>query len=259
MSKLVTIGADPEVLLQSAFGQYVSAVGKLPGTKTNPHPVILGSVQVDNVCAEFNVSPSETAKDFDNVVDIVYDQMIHMLRRKEAYPSKVSLASFVDTEITEECRISGCDPDWNVYTRQMNEPPDYASTNFRSAGGHIHLGIPDLNPKQLMQIVKACDLLITLPMLMCEEAGRRTLYGRAGSFRPKPYGVEYRTPSNHWIFSSLTRRWVMEQAQIAVADGHRFEIPDDLPHVIDTHDITKAAAYLSAFNINKYPLYIVHH
>ena len=43
------------------------------------------------------------------------------------------------------------------------------------------------------------DLYIMLPALRHDSSNeRRELYGQAGRFRPKPYGIEYRTPSNFW-------------------------------------------------------------
>ena len=42
------------------------------------------------------------------------------------------------------------------------------------------------------------------------------MYGKAGAFRPKTYGVEYRTLSNAWLFSKKLQSFVYRGVQRAV-------------------------------------------
>ena len=62
---------------------------------------------------------------------------------------------------------------------------------------------------------------------------RRELYGKAGAFRPKPYGVEYRTPSNIWIRSRDMRRCIFDLVQIAITKQTEGVNPDNLLVNID--------------------------
>jgi hypothetical protein len=48
------------------------------------------------------------------------------------------------------------------------------------------------------------------------DVTRRKLYGKAGAFRPKPYGVEYRPLSNFWIVSKDLRKQVWNRMQTAI-------------------------------------------
>jgi hypothetical protein len=61
-----------------------------------------------------------------------------------------------------------------------------------------------------------------------DDKDRRSLYGKPGAFRVKPYGVEYRTASNAWITSEDRIRYIWDQTARAlkfVEDGG--EITED--------------------------------
>ncbi len=60
------------------------------------------------------------------------------------------------------------------------------------------------------------DLFIGAQLVKYDkDTARRELYGKAGAFREKDYGVEYRTPSNYWITSQDMMRWVYGQCELA--------------------------------------------
>jgi hypothetical protein len=111
----------------------------------------------------------------------------------------------------------GCDPDFNGYTMVENPRPD-ANTNRRGAAGHLHLGwgndIPIDHPEHFENCAKMARLLDrTVGMasiIINGDSTRREHYGAAGSFRPKPYGVEYRVPDNSWIKSKHERAFIFQ-------------------------------------------------
>jgi len=256
--KQLMFGCDPEIILcHATTGLPVSAIGKLPGTKDRPHMVKRGdgAVQVDNVLAEFNTRPANSSKMFNAVVHSVYEQMMELIQTQHhVNASRKSVDSFDETELQDKkARIVGCDPDWNAYTLQLNDPPNYNNHGLRSAGGHVHFGL-DIDRNEVPYFVKLCDLIITVPMLIAEDNRRREFYGKAGSFRLKPYGVEYRTPSNHWVFDSETRVWMAERmTQVAKTFRESREIPDGLDTIINQHDLIKAEELLTAFSLERYP------
>jgi hypothetical protein len=106
--------------------------------------------------------------------------------------------------LPESCLMAGCDPDYNVYTRSENVPPDLTGTNLRSAGGHVVMEVPrDTNVETF---IKTCDRTLGLMSLEWDkDTIRRQLYGRAGCFRGKRLEnsllLEYRTLSNAWTAS----------------------------------------------------------
>lgn len=89
--------------------------------------------------------------------------------------------------------------------------------------GHIHCGFDNIEipfkgsvhrykvDKQRAEIVKAADLFIGIPGLIMEpDNKRRELYGKAGAFRPKRYGVELRGPSNFWLANNKLKKWAFD-------------------------------------------------
>ena len=211
------LGADPEVFVTKK-GQAISAHGLIEGTKRSPQRTSLGGAQVDGTALEFNIDPVE-ASNFEkfnlNVVRTLKD--LKELA-KDVNFSKVSVQDF-DPEylksLPEEALELGCDPDFNAYTGQKNPTPD-GTRSFRTGAGHVHIGwgadIPVSNEEHVeicRGFIKMLDATVGAFMTYIDrEPRRRELYGKAGAFRPKPYGAEYRTPSNAWIWNR-SRRTVM--------------------------------------------------
>ncbi len=69
------------------------------------------------------------------------------------------------------------------------------------------------------QLVKQLDYFLGIPSLLLDkDEERRHLYGKAGAFRPKPYGVEYRVLSNFWLKSPELMRWVYNTTHLAISE-----------------------------------------
>ena len=70
-----------------------------------------------------------------------------------------------------------------------------------------------------LKIIKFLDLMISIPTLVLDNGlgskRRRDKYGKAGCFRPTPYGVEYRTPSCWWLRSPMTTSLIFGFAKLA--------------------------------------------
>ena len=259
-----TIGCDPEVFLTKR-GKPASAFGLLEGTKESPKKTIGGAYQVDGMAAEFNTDPvglvGQWGNDTNLFKDWDYKIVSQLAQIKEALPTGYTLHArptmefgkeFLDKQ-PEEAKELGCDPDYNAYTLKANPRPDGEKT-FRTGAGHIHIGwgadIPPLNEEH-MEIcggfVKMMDATVGMFMTLIDrDPKRRDLYGKAGAFRPKPYGVEYRTPSNVWIRNRDTRKaiWVLTQYAIrSMSKGNSPEQAcgrDDIEEIINTGNVEAA-------------------
>lgn len=212
-----TFGADPEVFLKKR-GKPASAYGVLPGDKKNPHKTAGGAIQVDGMAAEFNIDPVPS-----NNFELFNARIISQIKeiREHAKGYNLNIAPVQDfgeeflAEQPDEAKELGCDPDYCAYTKEPNPRPD-GDRPFRTGAGHVHIGwgadIPIDNEEHIeicANFVKILDTTVGLFMTLIDtDPRRRELYGKAGAFRPKPYGVEYRTPSNVWISTRDNRRAV---------------------------------------------------
>lgn len=209
MSNLL-IGADPELFVKKG-DNFISGHIFECGTKENPMPVEHGSVQVDGVALEFNVIPSPTKEEFIKNVHLVLRDLRQFVSSRDESCTLVAQPSVDFTEeflrsLPEKVAELGCNPDYNAYTMMPNDPPD-ATRLFRTGAGHIHVGwtqdqqVRDYEYMQYCcRVVKQLDYFLGLPSLYWDsDIRRRELYGQAGCFRPKSYGVEYRVLSNAWV------------------------------------------------------------
>lgn len=219
------VGCDPEVFL-AKDGVPFSAHGIVPGDKRNPHPVRCGAVQVDGMAAEFNITPSQNASLFSHRIQTVLGGLEKRIREHglEFYikPSATFPRDHYD-EQPDDAKELGCDPDYNAYTGEVNPRPDPGDRPFRTAAGHVHLGWTEgaetdsINHMQdCREMIAQLDWYLGLPSLLFDDDhDRRTLYGAAGAFRPKPYGCEYRVLSNAWLRHPELMKWVFNSTKLA--------------------------------------------
>jgi hypothetical protein len=199
------LGADPELFLEDHNGKVISAIGRVGGTKKRPKPIKeLGkkfSVQEDNVLLEYNIPPAKSGAEWVGH----HTQMLEYLatfvdKMGLKLSDKASHSMDEDQLVNPSAHVFGCEPDFDVWALDWNKSPKAADPNLRSAGGHIHVGYENPDPHKTIKIARMCDLFIGAPLKLKDPDKKRAeLYGRPGAIRFKPYGFEYRTPSNYWI------------------------------------------------------------
>jgi hypothetical protein len=255
-------GADPEIFVGNSNG-VKSIIGLIGGTKDYPMPLPIGegfAVQEDNVAMEFNIPPSPskelfvsniaTAREF--LAKTVFDMHGLSLVRSSA-------VSFPEEELDHPlARMFGCDPDFNAWTGKKNPRPNAADKNLRSCGGHVHIGIKGTKYEglEIRSIIKACDVYLGIPSVLQDEGElRKSLYGKAGAYRPKNYGGEYRSLSNYWVFEEKKCEWVYEnteRALDAVLNGVSFDDDAQLIQATINNNVKPAAELL----MKKYDLFL---
>lgn len=251
--KNVTLGADPEAFVQdNKSKEIISAEGLIGGSKDNPIKITDEghAIQEDNVMVEFNIPPSDNEQDFMDNINYCKDYLNTMLglhnQSLVILPSAELNNKFLNTE---QAKMFGCEPDLNVYLRDYNEAP-CSNTNLRTCGGHIHVGFTNadsLNFTYKENLVKAMDITLGLESLLLDtDDRRREMYGNAGSFRVKNYGIEYRTLSNFWIANNDLISWAYNNTMKAIElvnSGAINEIPKNIQteirNCIDSNDKDK--------------------
>lgn len=238
------IGCDPEFFVKYK-GELISAHGLVKGTKEEPQVVKGGAVQVDGMALEFNTDPAATQEEFLLNIKTVLGEMRKLIPAKYSFAFQ-PVAEFGRELIAaqpEKARELGCEPDFCAYTMDINTPPN-AEVPFRTASGHIHIGTKtDLGESEKAQLVVLCDIYLGLPSLFHDpDVKRRDLYGKAGCFRNKPYGIEYRTLSNFWLQNTGYMSFYFNQAvKAAESVAHFPNIMASLEHKfgIDIMDIER--------------------
>jgi hypothetical protein len=219
------LGADPELfIVERKTGKLVSAHGMFQGSKEKPFLVPHGAVQVDGMAAEFNIDPAKTANEFVRNIKSVMHTLQKIVGCKYdlvAMPTAHFGKEMIDAQ-PDEAKELGCDPDFNAWTGRQNPTPDVEAP-YRTGAGHLHIGWTkgvDANSEEhaniCQHLIRNLDLYTTPFLALEDDVLRRKLYGQAGAYRPKSYGVEYRTPSNVWLTNERTMRLMWALAMGAI-------------------------------------------
>lgn len=222
-------GADPEIFVQRG-NKNMSAYGLVPGTKENPHNVNRGAVQVDGMALEFNIIPSKNVLEFQYNINTVLKQLKNMIPQDLKFSQKSSVTfsdEVLNTQPVDALRL-GCEPDFNAwYNGEQNPAPRPGRKGFRTASGHLHIGWTQVKDPTSAEHMDACirliqqlDCSLGMASILLDTKGnkRRELYGRAGAFRPKNYGVEYRVLSNFWIMKEEYIKLIYKLTEKSIQD-----------------------------------------
>lgn len=219
-----TVGSDPEGWLRhKKTGIMTPVIGLLGGTKDCPIEFAPGfGLQEDNCSWEFNIPPATSKKELIDFMAVGLQEIANVL---EAYDLVIIGSAEFDPELLKTPRaiIIGCSEDYNAYTKGLDVVPDLTSTNRRFAGGHIHIGYDEVLVENQMLLVKYMDLFLNVPAILLDnDRHRKPIYGNPGRFRPKEYGIEYRSLSNFWISNDKLIGFVWDQVEKAIRTYNTF-------------------------------------
>lgn len=268
MAPRITVGADPEFFFEQN-GLLKSAIDRLGGVKHAPRPLGRDGFFVleDNVAAEFNIPPAETCEEFVNSIQWGINTIAKEVTHFGYSPSTKASALFPPNELSDpRAKVFGCDPDFNAWDMGNPNPRPHAKDErLRSCGGHIHVGWPEDCGLDRFKLIQLMDLYLGVPsVIMDEDTGRRELYGKAGSFRTRSYGAEYRTLSNFWIHNPDYTEWAYNQTIRAAHEALKFgpdsndqyrkfmeafDLGESIQACINESNVDMAQALVSAYNL----------
>lgn len=211
------LGSDPEVFLQDNAGNPISALGYINADKWDPLQIpdmpAGYTLQEDNVSLEYGIPPAASADEFVEHINAVMTKSLEYVKGLSF--SRLSCIVFPEDQMQDpRAHIFGCEPDFDAWTKQINKKPQPPHPLMRSAGGHIHVE----TTQDPLDVIRKMDLFLGVPSVLMDNGEmRKQLYGKAGAFRGKPYGVEYRTLSNFWIFNDDLIRWVWRNTERALS------------------------------------------
>ncbi len=222
----ILLGADPELFVKDK-GKVISAHGLVKGDKLHPFPVKDGAVQVDGMALEFNINPAKNEEEFIHNINSVMGQLAAMVPEFKivAQPTAKFTKEYMLAQPKEALEL-GCEPDFNAWNEGRVNPKPDQELPMRTGAGHIHIGWTEgadiEDPSHLidcMEIVKQLDSYLGVASVILDpDVERRKMYGAAGAFRPKSYGVEYRVLSNFWLSSPELISWVYKTTRLALTD-----------------------------------------
>ena len=219
-----TIGTDPEMML-IWNDRYFSAIDILKADKYHRLESHGHEFYYDNVMAECAVKPASTKQEFIANLRQCFQDYAQIVK-----PYKLTIQASqdypADQLLHKDARDVGCKAEFCAY--RLDEIENMAAntcikqTNFRTAGGHIHLGAKLLQEDDFARVftVRMLDLFLGLPLMLLDRdptaSRRRKAYGLAGRHRKPDHGLEYRTPSNYWLTSPLLAGMVYDICQFVL-------------------------------------------
>lgn len=267
MNQSIKFGCDPEVFLYDTTTNYhVPCVGLYPGTKDKPHKVAKSKyglkIQEDGVTLEFNINPVTSVSHFSTAIRSARTELANLVSKTTPNLSMVyaPYVRFRDEDLqSEQANTLGCDPDMRAWDRgSVRKPPSIKELgNYRFAGGHIHVGYDVENCPvpawAIVQFMEVMGYLHEIRQGYDAQGERRKFYGQPGLFRIKPYGLEYRTPSNFWlhdpnhITSCLTAAsLVINNPETARGLWNSIDVAkDDIQHAVVTEKVSNSLYALS--------------
>ena len=257
----VKVGSDPELfIINSTNNKVVSSIGIIPGEKNNAYrapdmPKGYG-LQIDNVLAEFNIPASNKKEKFIQSMEYMKNYIRDFVKKVNPDLDIQCIASRdVDEDQLQhpEAKRFGCDVSYNAYTEDENPKPNGERGTLRSAGCHFHISYKNPNTRTSIDLIKYLDMYLGIPsVVMDPDTKRRTLYGKAGDFRLKNYGVEYRTLSSYFLSSKETLDFVWEGIKKAIqAYNEAMPLINSglIQNTINNSDVEMAKELIKQYNL----------
>jgi hypothetical protein len=253
----ITLGCDPELLVQSTNQTIVAVPAwEVVSAKKGDTPLPISSntsIHADGVALEFNTTPVPIRHFADRALNSFRDTATWVKSTGEVMGKKLrAIASVPEiTDFSKEvlanplANLDGCAVDYCAYNEDPCRPRERQpinSSSMRYLGGHIHVGY-DTSIIPPWAMARFFDLFVYAPIVTSDkQPNRRPIYGLAGLYRPKPYGMEYRTPSSYWLTHGSIARTIQKNIQEIFLGFEK--APKDMNRFFNSFDWTKVKEFV---------------
>jgi len=220
------IGSDPEYALIDQNNFFVSAIGKVGGSKSVPLSIGNGcSRQEDNVAIEFCIPPCTNKKEFLDYLNYCEEKGDELVSKMNLKLVAVSSANYREKELANKnAQQFGCSESNCAYSYYSMKPDTKQAGNMRTFGFHIHVGFKmpdDVDAESIQNFIKYMDMYLGLPsILIDDDSKRRTLYGKAGDYRVRAINddlvIEYRSLGGALLATDDLKAWVYDNTLLAI-------------------------------------------
>lgn len=249
----ITIGTDVEFALYDIDNKrFIPADENLINMGVKKSPVYLGTTSTGNevyierdvVNAEFTFKNTYSLDEADKMwkdINEAKEMVEHQIHKATGLNIELPYTSFVEHDYSllaskpeKKYFERGCDPDIDAWTNIPNviNSKIKKSTKY-GCGFHIHIGFQnpeELKQEYLLNLIKLMDYYIGQYSILYDTDSKRRIesgYGKSGSFRIKPYGVEYRVLGTGFI-SEKSIKFLFEKIQQALNDISNSELIEHL-------------------------------
>ena len=221
--KFKSIGADPEFFIKNVKKDiFLPSTFFVNGTKEAPEDMGNGfSLLKDNLSIEGNIPAAFSKTEFIKNIKFL-KKLITLTVKQNDSDAEIFYtdeAKFKTSFLMSEDGVAfGCSSYEDAWNNEKVQTPVLINLLTRQIGFHIHIGYEIIDEKYSkhdcnVAITKAFDTFLSNQSDSIHFSKvRRKYYGRFGSFRNKPYGVECRSLGGYftqdkylsWIYDQVT-------------------------------------------------------
>ena len=221
--KIKSIGADPEFFIKQG-DHFLPSTFFVNGTKEHPEDMGDGfQLLKDNLSIEGNIPAAYSKEEFVKNIKFLKHLITTALKFSEYKDAEIAYTDSAKFELrylySEDGMTFGCSNYNDAWSNKTVQTPTLHDLNTRQIGFHIHIGYEisedcNYSKKDLnIAITRAFDALISYQSDKIHESKeRRKYYGKFGSYRDKPYGVECRSLGGFFTQDKYLE-WIYDQVQ----------------------------------------------
>ena len=171
-------------------------------TKKDQLVVPNGTLHWDNALLEVTNNPTGTFYNCVDMLNTVQSRALFLIHKRTAtthtyfVENTTCAVEYSDEQLdTPAAWEAGCDPSLSAYPKKAGQGIRFKD-NWRFGGMHLNINCSGSKEQFAMALDNTLGLLSVLATLSPDdERRRREVYGKAGEYRDKDFGIEYRTLS----------------------------------------------------------------